>query len=578
MNKAVMAALVSVGLALGGCSSTRGGQDVACSDFDRFAVTPRALGYVQDIQRYAPRVSVESDAGVQGEATRSDPLKDLIISDVFGQDPDNFRARQSAGTGTGAEDIVITRLRPQRNILLLSGGGQWGAFGAGLFLGLACKDDKVPTNRNEIPCMVVDPGEDLEDVADDTRTIIADQIDFSRIDEMGIGVITGVSTGGLQSLLLSVVVDRTQPHLTRVAALQQLLASYAPPSEEFLVDRNGFLQVVFTGSVAGTDGLREHVSDVLQGLYRFQDFDEFDQPLPPVERRLIEHIGRSRVAPLVGFVAGTDGEFKIVDMRKMAGDLALDAVLAESLGQASDNEGYDLPTRCVVATTLASAAMPVFHQQLRVMKGNGAAPIPETLFDGGVRRSVFVGNFVDQLNEAYDEVEELAAREGRSPPSFPKFYVVRNGPTTAKPGERIDEVTTAEPQAMRAYTLLVNELEVGSIAALRLYNPYGQIEMTTADGAENHEPSAILDEQGEPIDLNARRACIKKGEEMFNPVFMRCLQNFGARRGLSIESDGDAPIPAFWPLRTIPRPIPEPIQAPEGAVSVADPLEEQPAS
>jgi hypothetical protein len=41
---------------------------------------------------------------------------------------------------------------------------------------------------------------------------------------------------------------------------------------------------------------------------------------------------------------------------------------------------------------------------------------------------------------------------------------------------------------------------------------------------------------------------------MFSPAFMRCLQNFGVRRGMGIELDGQdqpQPIPAFWPLSEI---------------------------
>jgi hypothetical protein len=39
---------------------------------------------------------------------------------------------------------------------------------------------------------------------------------------------------------------------------------------------------------------------------------------------------------------------------------------------------------------------------------------------------------------------------------------------------------------------------------------------------------------------------------MFDPDFMRCLQNFGARRGMGLEFDRDKQtIPAFWELSTI---------------------------
>ncbi|MEL6739002.1 MAG: hypothetical protein AAFO28_08755, partial [Pseudomonadota bacterium] len=88
---------------------------------------------------------------------------------------------------------------------------------------------------------------------------------------------------------------------------------------------------------------------------------------------------------------------------------------------------------------------------------------------------------------------------------------------------------------------------VSSIASLRLANPFGPIDVTTADGSEDEELSAAS------LPGIPRRGC-KKIEDMFSPTFMRCLQNFGARRGMGIELDGQddpQPIPAFWPLSII---------------------------
>ena len=139
--------------------------------------------------------------------------------------------------------------------------------------------------------------------------------------------------------------------------------------------------------------------------------------------------------------------------------------------------------------------------------------------------------------------------------------MLRNGPTTSVFNPRVNSVDGAIEQALRAYELLVNELEVGSIASLRLANPYGPILLSTADGSENVEFSREGDPSSSPAKL--RPGCKKNGE-MFDPEFMVCLQNFGIRRGMALEVDKDGEmIPAFWSISEIaPRPT---IQLPEPA-------------
>ncbi|MEO0463844.1 MAG: patatin-like phospholipase family protein [Pseudomonadota bacterium] len=549
---AIVAALVAT-LATG-CASTRGGQDIACDDFDKYAFTPAPSGFVQDIQRYAPG---GENGLAAAESAGASPLDTLITREVFGTTP---AAADAAANASGAEAIVVERPFPMRNLLLLSGGGQWGAYGAGLFLGLVCRQDPVPADRKQTPCL----GENRQII---TQGANGDPLlDFTPLDEMNIGLITGVSTGGLQAMLLMAVLDKGQTDKARTAALQQLLTSYAPESEDVLVDRGGFESVIITGSVAGTDPLRGHVRDVLTMKFPFRDAirDPETQAItgytPEEDRRLIDQIGKSPITTVVGIVEGTDGQFKYVDMKAMVKKIALEERLARLRGGDADEEEDDEPsvdkaTRCALATTMASAAMPVFHQQLRVLQATAASgeepTIDErTLFDGGVRRSVFVSEIGDIFRTRYssltgkmsDATYNKALRDG----TLPRVFVLRNGPTTSKVARDVDDVSTAIPQAMRAYSLLVNELEVGSIASLRLANPYGPIEVSTADGAEQDEAPS-----NGSTDAIRRLACTKE-EQMFKPEFMRCLQNFGARRGMELEMDarGD-PIPAFWDLRPI---------------------------
>lgn len=594
-------AVLLAGLLISGCASTRGGQDIVCERFDDFALAPKPNRFVQDIQRYSAEYRGAGGTGAsetafaqgldraerlggagsnpEGAVEAQPDVDQLIEQAAFGSNEQALRQegarlqqayerertsrsndaatplRGQRGQMEGENEIIVRSTLPSHNVLLLSGGGQWGAYGAGLFLGLACTQDLRPDDdRNVIPCMAAD--------AQGHRTITAPLIDFSRIDAMNIGMITGVSTGGLQSLLLMAVLDKSQSKAGRIAALQQLLDSYAPLRERDLVDHDGFKAVIFQGSVAGTSPLRDHVRRVLNKTFPFRDpvygsgADNSEQIVGYREsrRRLIDQIGESPITTLVGVVEGTDGRFKYVNMRRMVRELQ------------SEEKPLEEVTDCVLATTLASSAMPVFHQQLRVIKADGGdpdtAPDPLTLFDGGVRRSVFISEIGDAFKRRYfaltGSMSADAYRAALRSDTLPKLYVLRNGPTTSKRGERIDEVDSAITQAMRAYSLLVNELEVGSIAALRLANPYGPIDISTADGAEEGEANSN-GPSGVP-----RRACVKQ-DEMFNPDFMRCLQNFGARRAMGAELDGNTPakpIPAFWrlseidarPALTVPKP------------------------
>ncbi|MEM9310119.1 MAG: hypothetical protein AAGA34_01620 [Pseudomonadota bacterium] len=579
MAKRIGVALVVVSLAVSGCASTRGGQDIACPAFGDFAISPKPSAFVADIQRYAiedrgAKPSSRSGLEALGGPVKSAPasIGDLVEEAAFpgGMDLDELRregerlqreyeAQQAASSGIGLEalgvpnagenEIIVESGLPKGNALLLSGGGQWGAFGAGLFVGLACTQTAgLQNDRNVMPCVTITRDEKGEEIR---RTLQSDQLNFAEIDKMDIRLITGVSTGGLQSLLLMVVLDKTQPKETRVQALQRLITEYAPPSQKAVVDYDGYGAVIFQGSVAGTDALRGTVQEVLHEEYTFviEDDDGADRT---ARHRLVDQIALSPIKTVVGVVEGADGQFKAVNMKEMVTALQAD--------QGPGLEAVD----CVTATTLASSAMPVFHQQLRVQRAleAGEAPIETplkdvTLFDGGVRRSVFISDFGKVYRKPFATLARAMTRPAfdalLGSDSLAKVYVLRNGPTTATLEENVNEVDGAINQAFRAYSLLVNELEVSSIASLRLANPFGPIDVTTADGSENEElsPNALPGE--------ARRGC-KKIEEMFSPTFMRCLQNFGARRGMGIELDGQnspEPIPAFWPLSIIDPPTME---------------------
>lgn len=568
MKRIKAGVLVLGALAMSGCASWRGGQDVECVGFDGFTKTME-LGAIIDEISFDP--GLPQPGGKASPATYS--YFDLNSVDEI----DNLFEPARKGN---LEELAAQSSAGE-NILLLSGGGQWGAYGAGLFLGLACPGELVTDRHNgTLPCH------------DAAGQIDASSLDFAKLDELGIKTITGVSTGGLQSTLLMIVLDRGREKGVRAAALGQLVKSYLPAAQSDLVDHTGFEWAVFQGSVAGTDPLRRHVAGVYDEK---RDLDGDGKLDGEKDRSFMQELYRgvdaAGVDALVGFVDASDGKFKRVSINAM-----LKKIHEEG---ADEDTSLARSSQCMQAATLASSAMPVFHQQLRVVDGETAkgddGGVANTLFDGGVRRSVFteyvgakaaeavnvapavysygtasakvfdrqnallqletrletligqretMANALDDGNKAAlaSQIDIAAAQtqmarnalaEARSEEVsartrlaelhlraavLPEIYVLRNGPTRRDEDKEVDAIDTAEPQAMRAYDLLVNELEVGSIAGLRLKNPLGKIHLSTAEGIATKEL------------VNYKPKCPKRKEMMFDPTFMRCLLLTGVQR------------------------------------------------
>ena len=359
---------------------------------------------------------------------------------------------------------------PECNVLLLSGGGQWGAFGAGLF-------DRLSTQSGP-----------------------------KELGLDGIGVITGISTGSLQTLMLMVALDGEQDPETRRYALDRLLWGYSPTRQSEVVRNTGLAFVPFFGSAAGTAPLRKRIIEAL---------------CPNGDCRLVEAIGQSSIAGYAGFVEADDGTFRYADLRELVNK-------AKTLEQAA---------QALAAATMASSAMPVFHQQLRVAGSDGKAI---SLYDGGVRRSVFFDRtmaLVDREVRKEMAVHGVTKSSAVSQESFagtyrktaPRVYVVRNGPTVRKPAPELNRKSGPLKNGQRGYDLLVNESEIGAIAALRLGNPYGEILLTTADQYDSF-----------PSDIGQNF----KDDEMFKPEFMARLRDLGRYKA---DREGGP----WWPLSTL---------------------------
>ncbi|WP_188054486.1 patatin-like phospholipase family protein [Sphingosinithalassobacter sp. CS137] len=414
MRALILACLFA--MLLGGCSG--GALSVNCPEFAslRHDLPPSTLQ--REIQRQA---SADALAASQAGSAASD--LDRRIHRLVR--PALQRARP---------DAMLTTAAPGEAVLLLSGGGQWGAFGAG-FLEAMHASGRLP--------------------------------EFV--------LITGVSTGALQSLF--VAVDTPE-------AWDALIAAYSPAREQDVVNRRPEWQALFRGSIAGLRPLEQRIAEALC------PDAVIDDPARPCMLDAIRALdGRKSV--LLGFVNAASGKFQYVDAVEVA----------------------QLPRRraraCLTGAALASAAMPVFFEPVQI-EG-------ETYFDGGVRASVFEASVAASAKAALEIEESL--NPGRPIPSEEArlpIYVVRNGPTTVEADPGIDTSGGALSAALRAEAIVVNELEVGSIAAIRLEHPSGPLRLVTADGWSS-----------------PGRACEKPPSVMFDPEFMQCLRRFGRARAAS---------------------------------------------
>lgn len=387
-----------------------------------------------------------------------------------------------------------------RDSLLLSGGGQWGAYGAGFLAALEA--------RGDLPRFAT---------------------------------VTGVSTGALQALFIGALGDPAiadKPE-ARADVLRQLMQAYRPENEKDVVFRHNRKELaVITGSFAGLSPLRERIQSRL-----------CDDAWKPTACAVILHLARSKTKVLVGFVKASDGHFYYADINQLAqraypgGDER--RATPQSLGAAQ---------RCITGAALASVAMPVFFQQVRV----GAKGAEETYYDGGVRQSVFEGNVAGDMHQAYVAAlsvrrAEMQTQKIQSEPAIdaPTLYVIRNGPTVLispptgpdtgaenpDPGTDFNRKRNAIDAAMRAEAILVNQLEVGSIADLRLAHPTGPIKLRTADGfgLDHKQPGddPKLPGLAHYVEKPGEEAGCKKDpkEAMFSPSFMACIMRYGRQHG-----------------------------------------------
>ncbi|NML05700.1 patatin-like phospholipase family protein [Sphingomonas sp. G-3-2-10] len=407
----IIASMV-LGLLLAGCAG-HGTLNIDCPPFDK---------YKHDVPYSALEKEIHG-IGRPGPTAPPRPRDNDMLERMEGA---------TKPADAGLESLPGRPRPPLPAVLMLSGGGQWGAFGAGFL-------DQMRLNRT------------LPDAT----------------------FISGISTGGLQALFVSIGTPE---------AYAALLKAYAPAEESEVVDRGGFLRVVLTGSMAGLKPLRARIEAALCPDAIIGD------PAKPCAldalRAMMGPDGKQTKYVLIGFVEAASGRFQYVDVVELA----------------------QLPRReartCITAAALASAAMPVNFQPVQI---NGV-----TYYDGGVRASVFEANVAASATAVSEE-----AGPGEAPPPTPRrvpqfpIYVVRNGPTTVEPDAEINGKGGAIDAAQRAEQILVNQMEVSSIAVIRIEHPVGPLRMVSADGWKEVP-------------------CVKPGGGvMFAPEFMKCLTRLG---------------------------------------------------
>lgn len=408
-------AMLFAGLSLAGCATTP--MTVDCSPF--------RTQYTKAVPRSATYAAIQTDAL---------PPKDGA------KDAAEIEADRAAGyadlVGLTLSDASALEKSGASAVLALSGGGQWGAFGAG-YLEQLNKDNGLPRFR----------------------------------------MVTGVSTGALQALFVGAAQAGGQ---TDGDVLADLVTEYTIDDEDDVVHRGGYAGAVVRGSVAKLDPLRLKIEKALCSNAPVSPQTAEDCPL-------IAALGAPD-APVVllGFVEARSGEMQAVNVSAIA-QAAVSAKLTMTQAQ-----------QCITGGALASVAMPFFYQQVQVTSDApaGAASDDRTLtyLDGGVRQSMFLFESLEALAKA-----EAKLASASPSPSPRQVFMIRNGPTIAKVDKNANGKRDAVSTAERGYSLIVNQSEVTAIEAIRLRDDTSEMRVATADGFDRKFTDPAAPKRGDRV-------------------------------------------------------------------------------
>lgn len=315
--------LIAAAVALAGCSTTP--MNVDCDPFRTHftQAVPRSPTFAEIQTDVLPPRKLEGlAAGLENDKAQA--FADLVTLTLP-------KAAMLEQQGEGA-------------VLALSGGGQWGAFGAGYLEELNARK-ALPRFR----------------------------------------MVTGVSTGALQALFVGAA---QAPGEDAAETLARLVTEYTIADEDEVVHRGGYIGAALRGSVAKLDPLRRKIETALCSRNAVDPSTAHDCPL-------IAALGR-RGAPVVmlGFVEGGSGEMQAVNVSAIA-MAAVDKMAAKKISMKTAQQ-------CITAGALASVAMPFFYQQVQITSHDPGTSGPRTLtyYDGGVRQSMFLFESLKALKTA----------------------------------------------------------------------------------------------------------------------------------------------------------------------------------
>ena len=416
--------------------------------------------YIEAIRRDArPGDTIK----IASEETLFGGFREADLQAFIAANPEAF------GVETGADNTLVSDWKftgdadPAR-VLALSGGGQWGAFGAGFFQQLD-KEGKLP-----------------------------------RFDHL-----TGVSTGAMQVLFLAAA--NTDDAKQREHNLAELVDAYTIDKEKKIVHRGSQESALWRGSIAKLGPLRKLVEDKLCKSDK--------------ECRLIEDLAKAKAPAFVGYVDAESGDLMQADITQIARHYA---------GRKDRlREGRD----CLAGVAMASAAVPAFYQQIQIesKRKDDNTLEKRTVFDGGVRQSVFFALHIEALRYVARLRNQQAKAMGLIDPEAmpdvdPRLYIVRNGPTIVDRKPESNKPRSVLGNGLHAYSLIVNQTEISSIETLHLLHSAGTPSyLVTAD--------QVPVEDGAEVDRYGARLCTRSSDErefMFLPRHMECLRELGAKK------------------------------------------------
>lgn len=455
----ILMTLLAIALGLGGCStipkllSSRPMQ-FTCPGIEPF-LAPYDHRTFAKLQKYAfPRAGEVSDTADHVPAALDE--RQLALEAAV--------AKALLGNGAGGGKY-----------LLLSGGGQWGAFGAGFL-----------------------------------KAQPAAERDWA--------VITGVSTGAIQTLFAGA--NRYDTMADRYS-----LTKGNPASS------NGW-GIIVKGSEHDMSKLR----DLLQSeLYHDDDEDNLLEAIvkndaqPQLLIAMVE--GRStdliivRLSDYVRAHLSPKGKSDKLTQKEV-GDCVTGLTLASS----------SIPFRL---TPVQIRSSPEGEYRTYMDGGVRLSVIDTQAFESNQTAKAMglckaAGLDAEECNSA--AVGRSANKQALAKVVAPIIFAVRNGPTIIPPGKRdgdrdsradIDVDPDAYTTAIRGYSILVNQNELASVAEMLARYPEAEVNFVSADG---------YDWMTKGTD-SGRDKCPARDEEIyFDKVFMQCLVAFGDWRFRNVDA------------------------------------------